>query len=104
MVDSLGPTAGHPLGTRNANASNATDAHAGAATEISGKGVHPVRAADSVSLSDEARHLPPGLKGGPPIDAAAIDRIKGAIADGQYPIDRERIADKLFESFKEMMK
>ena len=38
----------------------------------------------------------------PPIDQAATSRIKNAIAIGSYPIDLDKIADALFDAYKEM--
>ncbi len=38
----------------------------------------------------------------PPIDQAATTRIKNAIANGSYPIDLDKIADALFDAYKEM--
>ena len=38
----------------------------------------------------------------PPIDQAATSRIKNAIANGSYPIDLDKIADALFDAYKEM--
>ena len=38
----------------------------------------------------------------PPIDQAATSRIKNAIANGSYPVDLDKIADALFDAYKEM--
>ena len=38
----------------------------------------------------------------PPIDAAATNRIKTAIKEGNYPIDLSKVADALFDAYKEM--
>jgi|TARA_B100000287_G_scaffold181382_2_gene171502 negative regulator of flagellin synthesis FlgM len=38
----------------------------------------------------------------PPIDKASTSRIKNAIANGTYPIDLNKIADALFDAYKEM--
>ena len=38
----------------------------------------------------------------PPLDQAATSRIKNAIASGSYPIDLDKIADALFDAYKEM--
>ena len=38
----------------------------------------------------------------PPLDQAATTRIKNAIANGSYPIDLDKIADALFDAYKEM--
>ena len=38
----------------------------------------------------------------PPIDKVSTTRIKNAIANGSYPIDLDKIADALFDAYKEM--
>ena len=38
----------------------------------------------------------------PPIDSAATTRIKEAIKNGNYPLDMSKIADALFDAYKEM--
>ena len=38
----------------------------------------------------------------PPIDKISTTRIKNAIANGSYPIDLNKIADALFDAYKEM--
>ena len=38
----------------------------------------------------------------PPIDKVSTSRIKSAIANGSYPLDLDKIADALFDAYKEM--
>ncbi len=38
----------------------------------------------------------------PPIDLEAVGRIKEAIAQGKYPVNLDRVTDKLMESFAEL--
>ena len=38
----------------------------------------------------------------PPIDKASTTRIKNAIANGSYPIDLDKIADALYDAYKEL--
>ena len=38
----------------------------------------------------------------PPIDKASTTRIKNAIANGSYPIDLDKIADALYDAYKEI--
>ena len=40
----------------------------------------------------------------PPLDIEAVGRIKEAIANGTYPIDLDRISNKLLENYIEMRK
>ena len=38
----------------------------------------------------------------PPIDQASTSRIKEAIKNGNYPVDLAKVADALFDAYKEM--
>ena len=38
----------------------------------------------------------------PPIDKAAVTRIKAAIANGSYPLDLDKLADALLQAHKEI--
>ena len=38
----------------------------------------------------------------PPIDKVATTRIKEAIKNGNYPVDLAKVADALFDAYKEM--
>ena len=38
----------------------------------------------------------------PPIDKASTTRIKEAIKNGNYPIDLAKVADALFDAYKDM--
>ena len=38
----------------------------------------------------------------PPIDKASTSRIKEAILNGNYPLDLAKVADALFDAYKEM--
>jgi flagellar biosynthesis anti-sigma factor FlgM len=43
-----------------------------------------------------------GLSSSAPIDFDQVNEIKNAIANGDYPIDADRIADALMDFYKEM--
>jgi flagellar biosynthesis anti-sigma factor FlgM len=38
----------------------------------------------------------------PPVDAEAVQQIKEAIRNNEYPVDYEKIADKLLESAQQL--
>ena len=38
----------------------------------------------------------------PPIDTTSTTRIKEAIKNGNYPVDLAKVADALFDAYKEM--
>lgn len=54
--------------------------------------------ADSVQLTDSARALQRTEQAGAdgaPVDAARVERLRQAVADGSYQVDATRIAGKL---------
>ncbi|MDH5392171.1 MAG: flagellar biosynthesis anti-sigma factor FlgM [Gammaproteobacteria bacterium] len=56
--------------------------------------------ADTVSITSEAnkiRELQSSLANAPDIDLAKVESIKQEIANGNYPIDHERIASNLID-------
>jgi len=56
--------------------------------------------ADTVSITGEAnriRELQNSLADAPDIDLAKVEAIKNEIANGNYPIDHERIASNLID-------
>ena len=56
--------------------------------------------ADTVSITSEAnkiRELQSSLANAPDIDLAKVESIKNEIANGNYPIDPERIASNLID-------
>lgn len=61
--------------------------------------VDPVTPGDSLRLSAGAGQLPASLTQGPPVDAALVDRLGTAIAEGRYPVDPDRIAAALFRDY-----
>ena len=63
----------------------------------------PADAIDSADLSKLAKlDNVSGLSSSAPIDFDQVNEIKNAIANGNYPIDADRIADALMDFYKEM--
>ena len=59
---------------------------------------------DKVELSATAAGLMSGVKGAPAeIDAAKVQRISQAIADGSFKVNPEAIADKLIANAREVL-
>lgn len=83
-----------------------TDGTAGApARAQSGQ---PVSAVDQVRLSDAAsvKMAERLADAGPPFDAdaARVSRIRQAVAEGQYPVDAQRITDSIFQDYSALMR
>jgi negative regulator of flagellin synthesis FlgM len=66
---------------------------------------HEKGAAVSIARTDGAR-APEGtvksavlelVSGGAPVDTARIEAIRAAIRDGRYPVDADRIAQRMFD-------
>lgn len=50
-------------------------------------------------LTSESREALKVMAENPSINMEAVDRIKQKIKDGEYPIDFDKLADKLLESY-----
>ena len=63
----------------------------------------PADAIDSADISLLAKSdNVAGLASSAPIDMDQVNAIKNAIANGDYPIDADRIADALMDVYREM--
>ena len=63
----------------------------------------PADAMDSADISMLAKSdNVTGLASSAPIDMDQVNEIKNAIANGDYPIDADRIADALMDVYREM--
>jgi negative regulator of flagellin synthesis FlgM len=70
-----------------------------------GQSLESAPSADTVELTSGAQllaRLEKTLATLPDIDAARVDKVKTAIASGDYFIDAEKIADALLRSDKEL--
>lgn len=57
----------------------------------------PTQAAASVIAETVATPASRMASQGAPIDSARIERVKQAIAEGKYPVDPEKIAEKMLD-------
>lgn len=74
------------------------------AARSAGKTAINPAASDSVSLSSQAQALAASaVRGNVVFDAKKIERIKLAIASGQFHVDSEKIADGLLETVKDLL-
>ena len=71
--------------------------------EVSNAVPSPADAIDSADISMLAKSdNVSGLASSAPIDMDQVNAIKNAIANGDYPIDADRIADALMDVYREM--
>jgi len=93
MSNPINPLSRSTSGTVNSNTDNAqTKKSTDSNTSVRGT------ASDTVSLSQESQQvagLQQQLKESPAIDQARVDSIKQEIANGNYPLDANKIAENL---------
>jgi negative regulator of flagellin synthesis FlgM len=83
-----------PAGTQAGTAKGADKAAATAA---------PART-DSVSLSSQGQAMATAIGGtGATFDTKKVERIKMAIADGQFKVNSEKVADGLLETVRDLL-
>jgi negative regulator of flagellin synthesis FlgM len=81
-----------PTGTQ-ANGAKGTDKAAGAAPATT----------DSVRLSSQGQALASTSASGGVFDTKKVERIKAAIADGQFTVNSEKVADGLLETVRDLL-
>ena len=97
MVESIkNLTKNYDVSKNNSNSSSKVD-------KLNTSSVSQKPAVDTVDLSGSlpAATLAEFTKK-PPIDVESVSKIKEAIANGEYPIDLDAVADMLLDAYKEM--
>jgi negative regulator of flagellin synthesis FlgM len=90
-----------PLDAKPVSVAVAADRKAAPAT--AGKPGTKTEASTEVKLSATASELT-GAAADPSFDAQKVDRIAGAIRDGSYKVDADKIADKLIGNAQDLLK
>lgn len=99
-ISSVGPGSAIARAAGNVNDGDADDvgaSKAGAATPPASGGA----AADTVSLTPGAGSLPEALKAGPTVDSGKVSQLRDAIAQGNYPVNIDKLAQSILTSLKE---
>jgi len=94
--DSLKKTAGLNVGATQARPGKVADK----AAAVSGA---PAAATDSVHRSGQAQALAGQRAGSPVFDAAKVEEIKTAIADGTFKVDPEKVANGLLDTVNDLL-
>lgn len=94
--DSIKKAAGLPVGTAQARAGKGAD-------KASQAGSLGATQSDSVHLSSQAQALA-GKPGGGVFDAARVEEIKAAIADGTFKVDPEKVANGLLDTVTDLLR
>ena len=89
--------------TKNIDVSKNSSASSNKIDKLNTSSVSQKPAVDTVDLSGSlpAATLAEFTKK-PPIDVESVSKIKEAIANGEYPIDLDAVADMLLDAYKEM--
>ena len=89
--------------TKNIDISKNSSTNSSKVGKLNTSSVSQKQAVDTVDLSGSlpAATLADFTKK-PPIDVESVSKIKEAIANGEYPIDLDAVADMLLDAYKEM--
>jgi negative regulator of flagellin synthesis FlgM len=91
-IDSIKSTPNLPLGQTQTSSARSAE-----------KAVATPTATDSVSVSPKLQALSGQIAGANVFDSKKVEKIKLAIADGQFQVNSEKVADGLLETVKDLL-
>lgn len=71
--------------------------------EIAAQGVSSVPR-DGVQLSSQLQDIEKNLSNGEVFDSARVEEIKQAISEGRFAVNTEKVADRLLESVRDLLR
>jgi negative regulator of flagellin synthesis FlgM len=97
ITDSVKGTPGLPVGQTQTQANSARNAEKAATSAT------VPASTDSVRLSSQLQSLEGKIASSSVFDTKKVERIKLAIADGQFQVNSEKVADGLLETVKDLL-
>ena len=71
--------------------------------EIAAQGLSSVPR-DGVQLSSQLQDIEKNLSNGEVFDSARVEEIKQAISEGRFAVNTEKVADRLLESVRDLLR
>lgn len=59
---------------------------------------------DSIQLSSRLQDIEKNLSNGEVFDSARVEEIKQAISEGRFAVNTEKVADRLLESVRDLLR
>lgn len=96
ITDSVKGTPGLPVGQTQTQANSARNAEKASTASVPAS-------TDSVRLSSQLQSLEGKIASSSVFDTKKVEKIKLAIADGQFQVNSEKVADGLLETVKDLL-